>query len=100
MGSDDVTFSLRVAAEVQLVESSLQLKAICNYMDNVAAFIDGARPHISLLWQNFGAVPEWKEVRTLQNSMMSVIQYLDEIHHRVEGGDLVDALALNLLSFQ
>ena len=100
MAADCDTFCVRVAEETQRAPPTQRMKVIQFYLESVAGFIDAARPHTKTLWEEFGPTSEWKEARLLQTNMCLVVQNLDEIHHRVETGDLDEALSLNLLSFQ
>lgn len=100
MQGDSQIFSTRVANEVLLASKDQQLEVIKVYLDWVASFIDGSRPYTKALWHKHGMIPEWKEARVKQSSMVTVMEFLDEIHHRVEAGDLAEALSLGLLSFQ
>lgn len=100
MQTSPETFCLRVANEVGVTAKDHQIEVIKTYLEKVAAFIDGARPHIRTLFYRYGICSEWKEAKNVQNQMSVVMQYLDEIHHRTETGDLVDAMSLGLLSFQ
>ena len=101
MQADAPTFCVGVANEITLLPTKEhQLEAITIYLERVAAYIDGARPHAVTMFNQFGPTSEWKEARHVQNNMSLAMEYLDEIHHRVETGDLAAAIDLNLLSFQ
>lgn len=100
MRADAESFCVRVTKEVLATPREEQLDLIQTYMETVASFIDRTRPHVIALWNNSGMLSEWKDAKKIQNSMSVVIQFLDEIHHHTEGGNLADATSLNLLSFQ
>lgn len=93
-------FCNRVAEEISVTPTELQLRTITSYLERVATFIDGARPHIRALFQQHGTISEWREARSVQNEMSMAMQFLDEIHHHVDSGDFPEAFGLNLLSFQ
>ena len=91
---------MRVAEEALRAQKSHQIGVVKSYLEAVATFIDAAHPHTMRLWNNFGMSADWREAKNVQNDMCLIVQYLDEVHHGIETGDLRSALSLNLLSFQ